>query len=216
MGGYAGLSGILPTIWCGVPAGRARSGGGLSAVHSCHPSLGAAVGRRAHVFSAGSLLLSAACAPAFLVGTLCGLLDFRAPRRAPLPVGGAAAVAALRCGAARLRFARLGCCYPAERSVISAPYAIRPQEGYVLASTSGPFPRPCFRPAISRRGAAQPEADRFRPGLPLLRPPFPRSGRRRTGVSAWHSSAYVTLASPRRGRSFKISPATSAPATGSG
>ena len=45
-----------------------------------------------------------------------------------------------------------------------------------------PLPRPCFRPAISRRGAAQPEAERFRPGLPLLRPPFPRSGRRRTGV----------------------------------
>lgn len=77
MGGYAGLSGILPTIWCGLRGWppeeqRAVYQPFILVIQACALLSGGA----AHVFSAGSLLLSATCAPAFLAGTLCGLWIF--------------------------------------------------------------------------------------------------------------------------------------------
>ena len=77
MGGYAGLSGILPTIWCGLRGWAAEEQRAvyqpfILVIQVCALLSGGA----AQVFSAGSLLLSAACAPAFLAGTLCGLWIF--------------------------------------------------------------------------------------------------------------------------------------------
>ncbi len=77
MGGYAGLSGILPTIWCGA---RGWTRDEQRAVYQpfilVMQILALLSGGAAGLFSAGSLALSLACAPAFLLGTLCGLWIF--------------------------------------------------------------------------------------------------------------------------------------------
>ena len=77
MGGYAGLSGILPTIWCGVRGWKREEQRAVYQPFILIMQIFALIsGSAARVFSAGSLLLSLACAPAFLAGTLCGLWIF--------------------------------------------------------------------------------------------------------------------------------------------
>lgn len=77
MGGYAGLSGILPTIWCGLRGWpreeqRAVYQPFILVIQICALLSGGA----AHVFSADALLLAAACMPSFLLGTFSGLWVF--------------------------------------------------------------------------------------------------------------------------------------------
>lgn len=77
MGGYAGLSGILPTIWCGARGWKREEQRAvyqpfILAMQVCALVSGGAAG----LFSVRALSLALACAPAFLLGTLCGLWIF--------------------------------------------------------------------------------------------------------------------------------------------
>jgi len=77
MGGYAGLSGIVPTIWCGARGWPRLEQRGvyqpfILVIQVCALGSGAAAG----LFSAASLRLAAICTPAFLLGTFCGLWVF--------------------------------------------------------------------------------------------------------------------------------------------
>lgn len=77
MGGYAGLSGIVPTIWCGARAwSRQEQRGVYQPFILIVQAFALAYGGAAGLFSSTSLVLVLLCSPAFLAGTLSGLWVF--------------------------------------------------------------------------------------------------------------------------------------------
>ena len=78
MGGYAGVSGIAPTIWCGLrgwPSDQQR------AIYQPFILIIQAValfsGGTAHLFPAGALTIAAICAAPVAIGTWCGMRIYR-------------------------------------------------------------------------------------------------------------------------------------------